>query len=280
MTDNMLPEVFVLGRNKRRGFTTQVLTNALRDEGVAAYAVTPDHTPKFKQDRVKLLVNDGVGRLPDWYDHHRCKAKWLNVPWTVLTSANKLRMFRKLAARAVPTLRWTTDYGQACLWNDAGKYIVARHLTSSARGKGIEIVEPCTTMPEAPLYTELFTGKYVKEYRAFIVDGKVVDIVMKMRRREREYTPEQEIVRSWGNGWVFARNSWERRPRELELVTDVAERAADAMWLRYGAVDLFARRWKDRDPDVVVIETNTHIGLDGSTPAILARAIKEVCDES
>ena len=68
----------------------------------------------------------------------------------------------------------------------------------------------------------------------------------------------------------------ERRPREIELITEVAEKAADALYMGYGAVDLFVRRWKDRDPDVVAIETNTHIGLDGSTPAIMARAIKEV----
>jgi glutathione synthase/RimK-type ligase-like ATP-grasp enzyme len=277
----MKPEVFVLGRNKKRGFTTAVLTRALNEAGVPAYAVTPDHTPKFKQDRVKLLVNDGVGRLPDWYDNRRCKAKWLNVPWTVQTSADKRDMFSELAARAVPTLRATRNIDEAQEWLDGGKRVVVRHSAAGARGQGIEILSPDAgvSVPRAPLYTELFTGKYVKEYRAFVVDGKVVDIAMKMRRREREYTPEQELVRSWGNGWVFARHSWERRPRELELVTDVAERAADAMWLRYGAVDLFARRWKDRDPDVVVIETNTHIGLDGSTPAIMARAIKEVYDE-
>ncbi len=48
----------------------------------------------------------------------------------------------------------------------------------------------------------------------------------------------------------------------------------------YGGIDIAVRRWKDRDPEAVVIETNTHIGFEATTRGILSKAIKEVYDEA
>lgn len=277
----MRPEVFVLGNRKGSNFTTQVLADQLVRDGVPAYPVTPGATPRWAQDRVRLIVNDGVGRMPEWYDNTRCHAKWLNVPWAVTTSANKVEMFNQLEVYNVPHLRYATERAAAEQWNRA---VVVRHRTSGARGQGIEIVQPGNVLPDARLYTELFTGQYVKEYRVYVVDGKPVDIVQKMRRRPDNLRamgidPDDElkkIVRTWHNGWVFARNTWERRENEVNIVMALAEQAADACCLGYGGVDIAVRRWRDREPEAVVIETNTHLGLDGSTVRNLSNAIKEV----
>ncbi len=291
----MLPEVLVLGNRIGSNFTTQTLADQLVRDGVPAHPVTR-RMPRNRSadvwrrqiEATKLIVNDGVSRLPTWWDPEVCSAKWLNVPWTVATSSDKLEMFQQLALYDVPALRWTESRDEAVAWASHGNWIICRHRLNGARGQGIEVCQPDDIIPEARLYTQLFKGKFVKEYRAYIVDGKVVDLAMKMRRKPenliaRGIDPDDEykkLIRTWGNGWVFARNSWERRPLEVQIVTDLAEQAAKVCAMGYGGIDIAVRRWKDRDPEAVVIETNTHIGFEATTRGILSKAIKEVYDEA
>jgi D-alanine-D-alanine ligase-like ATP-grasp enzyme len=131
-------------------------------------------------------------------------------------------------------------------------------------------------LPECNLYTKLFTGPQVREYRVYIVNGKAVDTIEKRRKGRQWYrdhnldreSPYTTYVRSHKNGWAFARNTSDATPEEISYIEAWAERAAEALQLGWGGVDMIVSRVEGEHveaagelSDVRVVETNTSIGI-------------------
>jgi glutathione synthase/RimK-type ligase-like ATP-grasp enzyme len=145
-------------------------------------------------------------------------------------------------------------------------------MLRASRGRGIVLAHSDDEVVDASLYTKLFTGHRVREYRVYIVNGQAVDIIEKRRRgrawcrehgvdRDSEYT---NLIRSFHNGWVFARNTIEATPTEQETICLAAESAANAISLGYGCVDMIVDRYASTGDLrlISVVETNTSPGID------------------
>jgi glutathione synthase/RimK-type ligase-like ATP-grasp enzyme len=177
-------------------------------------------------------------------------AKVYNKPEAVRNVTNKLRFFQAAqGGEGFQTLPYTTDRNEAAEW----PVCVARTILDGHEGAGIVITENGEEPPRAPLYT-----KYVKkkaEYRIHVAFGQIIDMQRKIRDPNRE--PEDWRVRSYQNGFIFARNSG--------LPSDAAQQAAlDAMdhfELDYGALDIL----ETKDGSVYIIEINSAPGLEGTT---------------
>jgi hypothetical protein len=165
--------------------------------------------------------------------------------------------------------------------------VVCRTLNAACRGRGIVLAHNINEVVEAPLYTRLFTGRSVREYRVYVVDGRAVDITEKQRRgadwcdehgvdRDDEYT---QVIRTHGNGWVFARHNFHTTPAEQERIKEVAVAAANSIDMGLGAVDMITRRSSTTGELVGIraVETNTSVGIErGATSTrLLAEGIAE-----
>lgn len=100
--------------------------------------------------------------------------------------------------------------------------------------------------------------------RVRLDDPAILDVQQKKRRQTwpdgRAVQPDEidAQVRSWVNGWVFAR-------REIECPNDVIEQASlafKASGLDFGAVDVI---WNEHREEAYVLEINTAPGIEGST---------------
>lgn len=289
-----MAEVMIVGKNKRPGFTHTRLGDALREAGVDAYNCTPRYTPNSTRSNCKVLINHGVSDDILWMDSVPEDCLILNTPVTVEVSANKVRSQQHMKLNNVPHLRFTTSYTQACDWVSEGSTLLARHRLNSFQGRGIQIipgVRPevgAVIVPPAPLYTELFEGKGVREYRVYIVDERMADIRQKQRYRKARLIengidpddPVKKIIRCHKNGWVFAKNMKGMNDRRLILIQHMAEHAARAFGLGYGAIDLIAQHVEDESGGlgrIAIIEPNTNIAVyDSRVMANIVNAIKEI----
>lgn len=279
------PDVFILCRRKARGNSSWHLEQQLNARDINAYRVTAGNDPRYSPERVRAVINYGVSRIPVWAGRLPQGCRWFNEPATVSISANKLDTFRNLRLAGIATLDWTQDRMVATAWKEGGDIVVSRTLLNGARGQGI-VLSPPDPLPVADLYTKLFTGETIREYRAYIVGGKVVDITQKRRwRRERlaeagidRNDPYTSLIRTNGNGWVFARRSNDAGERVLHQIKQLAEDTASAIWLGIGAVDVVVKTGRSGELlDAAVVEPNTSVSLvgDRTTRSIMADALAE-----
>jgi hypothetical protein len=284
MTDHRNAGVWILCNQKARGNSSHNLYRHLQAIGVNCYRVTAGNRPRYSPSRVHTIINWGVSRQPIWYDDLRDNVKWLNRTATVVLSTNKLLMQEHLGTLG---LAWTWSKYQAEQEILEGRTIVSRGILNGSQGRGITLSPP-DPLPEAELYTVLFEGNRVREYRVYIVDGKAIDITEKrrMNRERREELgidgrdPYTRLVRAHRNGWVFARNTMQANEDSKRAICERAEQAAKRFELGIGAVDMIAS-FEEGDASVAdvikVVETNTMVGIqgDGATAGRLANAIKE-----
>lgn len=285
-----MSNVFIICRSKARGNSSYNLMRAMEDEGLNVYRTTPTHVPLRSRSWSDVYVNYGCSQRPVWWDDIPRLRKLLNPFNTVRVSARKTLMQQAFRDADIPCLISTRDRTVAEAWADDDAPVVCRTLSAASRGRGIVIAHNINEVVGAPLYTKLFTGNRVREYRVYLVDGHAVDIAEKRRRgrgwcREHNVDRDSEItnlIRTHGNGWVFARNTFEANEQEREVICRAAERAGDAIGMGIGGVDMIV----DRDDAgnlsrVVAVETNTSLGLDrgATTTRLLARGIKTTVEE-
>lgn len=277
------PNVFILCRRKARGNSSWHLERELRELGVNAYRVTANVYPKYRPENVIAVINYGVSRVPIWAGRLPSGCRWFNEPATVSISANKLNTFVNLRLAQVATLDWTQDRMVATAWKENGDTIVSRTLLNGARGRGI-VLSPPDPLPVAELYTKLFSGGNIREYRAYVVGGKVIDITQKRRWRRARLEaagidrddPYTKLIRTNGNGWVFARNSNDAGERVLHQVRQLGEATASAIFLGLGAVDIVVKTGSSGELlDAAVVEPNTSVSLvgDRTTRTVVAKAL-------
>lgn len=198
-------------------------------------------------------------------------ATYLNPLDAVRVASNKLSTFKALKEAGVSIPVFFTNK------EDLGprtKYMARTTLTGHS-GQGIVVGKP-SELPEAPLYSKLV--KKTAEYRAIVVNGKVVDFKQKLKRRaQSEENPDghvgehDEFVWNLDGGYIFARNGI-RHPEEADIQSI---KALEALNLKYGAVDLI----EDANGKIYVLEINTAFGLEGTTVSLVGNAIKEIVNE-
>jgi hypothetical protein len=243
------------------------------------------NTERVQCSRVKYVINHGATTAPPWATRYLDEVPWYNTPEIIMTSSNKLMMFNALHDCPVLPVDTTPARRVAEEWIEQGSRVMARTMIRSSQGNGI-VISPDDPLPNASLYTKVFTGPRVREYRAYIVAGKCVDLVEKRRytkeRRERigiESNIYTKLVRAHKNGWAFCRNTFDVNEEDKSTLMDAGTTVAKHFNLGWGAVDLIASLSDDKELlEVRAIETNSSIGLtnDQTTVDKLADAWAEV----
>jgi glutathione synthase/RimK-type ligase-like ATP-grasp enzyme len=274
--------VFILCRSKARNNSSALLENELLRMGEDVYRVTAAHVPLRRVESADVIINHGVSAVPIWMGRVRPDCKWLNLPSTVHTSANKLRTQRALEEAGVPCLEAVEDYNSAMDWLSEGSRVITRLRLGGSQGRGIVLSPPDRLPVHASLYTKVVEGEGVREYRVYIVNGHAIDQVQKRRfgrdRRERDGIVDNDYtrtIRAHRNGWVFSRNNNSADLETRTRINALAERAASAIGLGWGGIDIIVS-----GDDMRVVEPNTSIGLsgDGATTRILTAAICGMLD--
>ena len=224
--------------------------------------------------RQATVINWGSGHHPNW---NRPQYRWFNRPESVLTAISKVQTYERLTEAGVPTLSFTTDPGQARRWLNSGKRVLARQDRQSG-GAGIRILVGPTDqagIDNADFFTRYFAKTH--EYRAHVVQGRVVDLTQKKRSQvgvhaQRDRTLHQRIIRSHDNGWIFAHEDLDL-PGDLGArLSDTAISAVRALGLDFGAVDIAVRIADatavridpQKAPVIKVLEVNTAPGLENT----------------
>lgn len=216
---------------------------------------------KFRPRPGDIILNWGSKEYP--FDDNI--VTYINHPGAVDNAQCKLRSYRMFEANDVPCPPFTTSREEAARWLADGKTVVMRRLLRGSAGRGIEVVEPGGALPQAPLYTEYV--KKADEYRVHVVDGEVIDVQQKRRRRDYDREIHNQI-RNCENGWVYCREE----VNCPEVVSDAGRRAVRALGLHFGAADLgFNRHYQA----ATCYEVNTAPGLEGTTVRRYAGALDD-----
>jgi glutathione synthase/RimK-type ligase-like ATP-grasp enzyme len=117
---------------------------------------------------------------------------------------------------------------------------------------------------EAPLYTRYFKKK--REYRVHVLNGSVLDVQEKRKRKGVADDQRDHRIRNLANGYVFCREGLVEPPG----LRDTAIRATQALGYNLGAVDIAFNEHHGR---LAVLEVNANPGLQGTTLETYAEAI-------
>jgi glutathione synthase/RimK-type ligase-like ATP-grasp enzyme len=246
--------VSIYGKLKSAG--ARSLRHALKEiTKIKPYFYGPEQTPP-----TDYVINWGNTLNPAW-----TPKAWFNPPDCVFTSVNKLTCFQTLKAAGIDVPEFTIDKKEVKEWLNNEHIVLARVLLRASGGRGIEIIRTGEEIKDAGIYV-----KYIRkdsEYRVHVVGEKVIDFAAKKRQTESEQTPDQKLIRSHANGWVFCRQGV-GLPDEAGAL---AVRSVKALGLDFGAVDMVvSKRGKP-----FVLEVNTAPGLEGQTIINYANAFAE-----
>lgn len=176
---------------------------------------------------------------------------------------DKIQQFNAFKTHEVSCPPFTTNPDE--VGNLPGKDVMARTLINSTNGKGIvEFEKQSGVVPWAPLYTAYIPKK--AEYRVHVMNGKVIDVQQKRKKRQFEGTRDTR-VRNVANGYVYTRDNIVA-PEDLQ---DLAINAVKACGYAYGACDII---YNEKQNKCFVLEVNSRPGLMGTTLENYAHAIK------
>jgi glutathione synthase/RimK-type ligase-like ATP-grasp enzyme len=181
----------------------------------------------------------------------------INIPTQLQQSINKLLSFRRWKEKGVPIPEFSTEL----LDNRKGVWLARTNVTGSG-GDGIVVIREDDGIPKAPLYVKYI--RKTQEFRAHVVNGKVIFVQQKKRKSDAEQTKDQKLIRNYDNGWVFC--PLEKWDKELE---DVAIAAVAGLGLDFGAVDMVLGMDTGK---YYCLELNSAPGLESPT---LIEAYKE-----
>jgi glutathione synthase/RimK-type ligase-like ATP-grasp enzyme len=187
-----------------------------------------------------------------------------NQPQAVRSASNKASAFTLLAEANVSIPRFATTRDNIS-WE--GKTVV-RHVLNGHSGEGIEIFEPNTELPDAPLYVEYIPKQ--DEYRVHVVGTSIIACQRKARDRDVENPNWQ--VRNHANGFVFVREGFTCP----ESVSQLAVQAVQALGLDFGAVDIIYNQKRQAG---YVLEVNCAPGLEGRTIDDYVEAFRNLIGE-
>lgn len=218
---------------------------------IAKRGVIPPFASKYG-----MLINWGSsdgGNNAIW-----ASPKALNKPTAVAKAVNKITALNILKENNVNVPEFWTDKRQ--VQRKAGTLILARAKVAGSSGEGITIVRDDIALPDAPLYVKYIRKE--KEYRLHVFKGRCIFIQQKKAKEGFNRTADQSLIRSHGNGFVFAENEVEFPNENVKTQTiDQATKAVAALGLDFGAVDVILSK-KDNVP--YVLEVNTAPGLEST----------------
>lgn len=247
--------------------TIWITTNGRPSESAALLAKQPGFARARMGGKIKsvdTIINWGSSTPLNLNFY---KGLILNPALFVEIAADKLDTFEILADHEVKTVEWTSNKDIAKSWLDADKIVVARTKLTGHSGQGIIIVEPGQALVDAPLYTKYVFKK--KEFRVHVVGGNVIDTTRKIKDPNKAVTNWK--IRSYDNGFIFARNGVEPDPARDSL----AVAAVHAVGLDFGAVDII----QDKKGIYYVLEINTAPGIEGQTITKYAEAFRGIANQ-
>lgn len=150
---------------------------------------------------------------------------------------------------------FTTDRAFAASWIADGSVVICRTLLRASEGRGIVVAETADQLVRAPLYTKYVPKK--AEYRVHVLDGEVIDVQIKKKRRGFE-DERNTRIRNLANGYVFCRDAIV----EPQGIRALAIAATETLGYRLGAVDIAYNVKKEK---LVVLEVNANPGMQGTT---------------
>lgn len=248
--------------NNFHATSPRVLVDALEQRGVFARVIRHENS-QYRPRPDDLVINWGCPPQRPWVPTKR-----LNEKRNVMLAVDKLDAFKKFKEAGVTIPAFTENYNDALKWS-ADKRVVGRSLLRSFEGKGI-IVTPAGAPPakaDAEGRRVLLWTRYVpkkEEYRVHVFNGVAIDIAQKKRRQGVKINNE---VRSWRNGWVFARDGID----PPDGIGALGVSAVQALGLNFGAVDII---WNEKKNKCYVLEVNTAPAIQGTTVERYADAIK------
>jgi len=169
---------------------------------------------------------------------------------------DKLTQLNLFTQHNVTCPEYTTNRDVAAGWITAdNSTVVCRTLLRSSEGKGIVVADSVEQLVRAPLYTKYVPKK--AEYRVHVLDGEVIGVQMKKKRKGFEDERNTKI-RNLANGYVFCREGIV----EPAGLRDLATKATNALGYRLGAVDIAHNVKKEK---LVCLEVNACPGMQGQT---------------
>lgn len=238
------------------------IVKLLTEQGIEAKRVY-SKIENFTPEPGDFIVNWGASYPPEWqYLMHKSNV-FLNHWTAVANSVSKTRSFENFKAEGVPHPKFTTERNKALEWSKDGKVVCVRQLESSYDGKGLILAKKPDQIEWAPLYTQ-FVEDSVREYRAYIVKGKLIDLLYK-------YAPagvKSDVIRTETNGWEYGRSSAMITPE----ITEVARLAIAANKMDFGGVDII----EDNKGKLFALETNSEPGIGLITAQKFAKAFREL----
>jgi len=201
-----------------------------------------------------------------------------NHPVAVALAIDKSRTWDCLQLHGVPTVDVTYNWGDARHWLHEGQRVMVRTALQSSQGRGITVYSEHGTEHTLPsgnyeaayhdgaAYVLVFgrNPAHVTEYRVAVCGGQVIDCSQKKRRRDYEGRIDP-YIRSYGNGWIFAREGVECPESGAIAAID----AVEALELDFGAVDIGVHR----HGHACVYEVNTAPGIEGTSHERWAEAL-------
>jgi hypothetical protein len=227
---------------------------------------------RYRGSKAKVVVNWGATQI----DNPQVMASTIiNPPDRVRAASNKLSFFQALDGSDIPTPPWSHLQDDAEKWIREGYMAVCRTVLAGHSGEGIVIAAEPKELVHAPLYT-----RYVKkkdEYRVHVYNNplqkgmhKAIDFQRKALRNDRDKNimPDWR-VRNHKNGFIYAREGI--RDDIGARLEDLAIKTMIKINLDFGAVDVI---WNELNDQLYVLEVNTAPGLEGTTLARYANAMK------
>jgi len=230
---------------------------------------------KFRNNFNHTIINWGCSTFDDSFP----VVNWINKPSAVKLASNKLSCFKALEEvipENIPDFTVSRDRVQQ--WAEEGNVIVGRTKLTGHSGEGIFLYDHKEDMrgiqhdhqgvvPPAPLYVKYI--KKTKEYRAHVINGKVVDVQEKRKRSSVENSLVDYRVRNSDNGWVYCRESVDYGDELVDICID----SVNALGLDFGAVDVIYNQHYDK---YYVLEVNTACGLEGATVEVYAEHLRRM----
>lgn len=192
-----------------------------------------------------------------------------NQPEKISDATNKQRAFWTMGAAQVTIPEWQTTPPTV----REGEIWLARTVLNGSGGEGIVVLRAGDTVPRAPLYVRYV--RKLREFRVHVVRGEAIFVQEKLRRNGAEQTRDQQLLRNYNNGWVFAVSTVSLESPEIQPLIAEAIKAVVALGLDFGAVDCLLERSTNKP---YVLEVNTAPGLD--SPSLLtaySQSFKQAC---
>jgi hypothetical protein len=181
-------------------------------------------------------------------------------------------------------------------WLEQGMMVVQRAVINGSGGAGITLLHPeefepdidgdwtvSGLSPSSPLWTLFRPRQNWAEYRAYVVDKKVVGLAQK-KRYNRDRLIENDIdpdnyhasqIKTHANGWVFARNNITGSEDNIRRLIHTCEDIAVRLNLGVGGIDVLM----NSSGGIEFLESNTSIALNSQrTVDEMTNAIIEVHD--